>query len=164
MLNLPEPPVAPASGQGQLDDQARKLLAAVEEAMRTPTSYRDDSPLPVIGTASPVPQPGIPPTSPRVTEITRAVMYSSLATVPPGLIAVAVMVASQHANPTVIGMICAAPAALAVPILAIARLIRRAGEATPAAIHHHYEGPVYQDQRTVHSSTRGVWAKTTNQQ
>lgn len=164
MLDLPEPPAAPAAGQAHLDDQARQLLAAVEEAMRTPTSYRDDSPIPAVGAALPVAQPGIPPMSPRVTEITRAVMYSSLATVPPGLIAVAVMVASAHANPTVIGMICAAPAALAVPILAIARLIRRAGEAAPAAIHNHYEGPVYQDQRNVHSSTRGMWAKTTNQQ
>ncbi|MET9122078.1 hypothetical protein [Streptomyces sp. NPDC004528] len=52
----------------------------------------------------------------RTTEITRPVMYASLATVPP------VLVAPEHANPTVIGVICAPPAALAVPILPLARL------------------------------------------
>lgn len=151
--------------------EVRKLANAVEAALANEmkTSYNNaDLPShkdgPRIGTAPVVPQPGIPPMSARTTEITRAVMFCSFATVPPGLIAIAAMVASQHANPTVIGMICAAPAALAVPILAIARLIRRAGEATPPEIHNHYEGPVYQDQRNVHSHTRGVWAKTTNQQ
>lgn len=160
---LPEPtPTAPAAGQAHYDDQARKMLAAIDEAMRTPTSYRDATPVPLIGTAPPVAQPGIPPMSARTTEITRAVMYASFATVPPGLIAVAVMVASEHANPTVIGMICAAPAAIAVPILALARLVRRAGDAAPTEIHQTYTGPVHQE--SIHTSTRAVWAKTNNQQ
>jgi hypothetical protein len=98
--------------------------------------------------------------SARTTEVTRAVMYCSFATVPPGLIAVAVMVASEHANPTVIGMICAAPAAIAVPILAIARLVRRAGEAAPVEIHQTYTGNVHQETRITH--TRAVWSKTIN--
>ncbi|MDX2757875.1 hypothetical protein [Streptomyces europaeiscabiei] len=144
--------------------EVTKLANAVEEALREamPKSFRDDSPVPLIGSAPPVAQPGVPPMSQRATDIGRLITYSSLATVPPGLIAIGVMVASEHANPTVIGMICAAPAALAVPILAIARLLRGAGEALPAEHHHHYSGPV--DQRTTHSSTRGVWAKTNNQQ
>ncbi|WP_045562994.1 hypothetical protein [Streptomyces sp. FxanaA7] len=146
--------------------EIHKLANAVEEALTEAmqTSYRDDTPVPRIGTAPPVAQPGIPPMSARTTEITRSVMYCSLATVPPGLIAVAVLVASENANPTVIGMICAAPAALAVPILALARLIRGAGQAAPPEIHNHVNGPVYVDQRNVHTSTRGVWAKTNNQQ
>jgi len=153
--------------------EVQKLANAVDEALtgEMRTSYRDDNPdLPSwrdgsrIGSTPPVAQPGIPPMSARTTEITRAVMFASIATVPPGLIAVAVMVASEHANPTVIGMICAAPAALAVPILALARLFRSAKEAEPDVHHHNYNGPVYQDQRNVHTSTRGVWAKTNNQQ
>jgi hypothetical protein len=102
--------------------------------------------------------------SQRTTETARAVMFCSLATVPPGLIAVAAMVASEHANPTVIGMICAAPAAIAVPILALARLIRRAGQVAPAEIHQTYTGTVYQDRRTVHTKTTGLIARTNNQQ
>jgi hypothetical protein len=153
--------------------EVHKLANAVEEALAEalPTRIRIDSPdVPSwqegarIGTTPPVAQPGIPPMSARTTEITRSVMYCSLATVPPGLIAVAVLAASENANPTVIGMICAAPAALAVPILALARLIRNAGQTAPPEIHNHVTGPVYVDQRNVHSSTRGLWAKTTNQQ
>jgi len=145
--------------------EVQKLATAVEEALAEAmkTSYRDDRPLPVTGDAPPVAQPGIPPMSQRTTEIARAVMYSSLATVPPGLIAVAVLVASEHANPTVIGTICAAPAALAVPILALARLMRRTGEALPAEHHHHYKGPVYQDQRSTTNQTKAVIANIRNQ-
>lgn len=153
--------------------EVQKLASAVEEALagEMRTSYRDDSSdLPSwrdgsrIGTAPPVPQPGIPPMTQQATQAARVFMYCSWATVPPGLIAVAVMVASEHANPTVIGMICAAPAALAVPILAIARLIRGAGEAAPTEIHNTYTGNVYQQHSETHTSTRGVWAKTNNQQ
>ncbi|GAP46894.1 hypothetical protein [Streptomyces azureus] len=140
----------------EAEAQARQIIADFA------TSYRDQTPLPRYGDAPPVPQPGIPPMSQRTTETARAVMFCSLATVPPGLIAVAVMVASEHANPTVIGMICAAPAAIAVPILALARLLRRAGQAAPAEIHQHYTGHV--DQRTVQTKTTGLWAKTNNQQ
>jgi hypothetical protein len=139
-------------------DQAERLMAAINEI--APTSYRDPSPIPAIGTTPPVPQPGIPPMSQQATDIGRAAMYCGLATVPPGLIAIGIMVASQHADPTVIGMICAAPAALAIPILAIARLMR--GAKPEPDVHHHYNGPV--DQRHVHTTTKGVWARTNNQQ
>lgn len=68
-----------------------------------------------------------------------------------------IMIASDFADPTVIGMICAAPVGLAVPILAVARLLRRAGQAAPAEIHQHYSGPVYQQQHT--DQRRAVWQK-----
>jgi hypothetical protein len=161
--DLPAPkPAAPATGQAVKPLSDAVIEAAVRDTIRQ-TSFRDDTPVPKIGTAPPVAQPGIPPMSARTTEITRAIMFTSLATVPPGLVAVAVMVASEHANPTVIGMICAAPAAIAAPILALARLIRRAGEAAPDEIHNHYDGATVYQQHT-HSSTRGVWARTNNQQ
>lgn len=142
-----------------------KLADAVDEALveAMQTRWRDNTPVPDYGTTPPVPQPGIPPMSARTTETVRAVMFASLATVPPGLIAIGILVASQHADPTVIGMICAAPAAIAVPILALARLLRRAKDVVPTEQHHHYNGPVYQDQRNIHSKTRGIWAKTNNQ-
>jgi hypothetical protein len=71
----------------------------------------------------------------------------------------AVLWVSHYANPAVIALVFGAPTAL---VLAIGRLLRGAKPAPD--VHHHYEGPVYQDQRNVHSSTRGVWAKTNNQQ
>lgn len=168
MSTLPDrQPTATAAGQAHPDaairHQADQLMAALDEiANQKPTRYRDTTPVPAIGTSPPVPQPGVPPMSQRTTETVRAVMFCSLATVPPGLLAIGVMLASEHADPTVIGMICAAPAAIAVPIFAFARLLRSAKDAAPTEIHQHYTGTVIQDQRTTHTSTRGVWARTNN--
>lgn len=164
--HLPEPePTALAAGQAyptSLDlAEAARLLAALDEL---PTAHRDMTPLPPIGNAEPVPQPGRPPMSQKATDISTMMLTAGVATVPPGLIAIGVLLASGQANPTVVAWICAAPAAVAIPILAVARLIRRGKEAAPDVHHHHYAGPVTQDQRHVHTSTRGVWAKTTNQQ
>ena len=72
-----------------------------------------------------------------------------------------VMVASDYANPTVIGVSLGGLTAVA---LAVARLLRRAGEAAPTEIHQHYSGPVYQDQRKVENKNIGAWVKNTNQQ
>lgn len=141
-----------------------QLVADVEAIYHGPTSFRDPTRPPLIGTAAPVAQPGTPPMSQRATDISRMMLAGGVATVPPGLIAIGILVASRHADPTIIGMICAAPAALAVPILAIARLVRRAGEAAPPVIHHNYTGPVYQDQRNLHSKNTGVWVRTNNSQ
>lgn len=149
--------------------EVHKLAQAVEAVLAAEmakTSYRDDTPLPTIGSTPPVAQPGIPPMGQQATDIGRAAMYCGLATVPPGLIAIGVIVASEHANPTVIGMICAAPAALAIPILAVAGLLRRAKEVVevaPPTVHNYYSGPVTQDSRSITTSTRGVIANTRNQ-
>ena len=75
-----------------------------------------------------------------------------------GLTAAVLMYVSQYADPVVCGLVFGAPTAL---VLALARLAKRAKPAPD--VHQHYTGPVYQDQRTVHSRTAGVWAKTNNQ-
>ncbi|MFF4034859.1 hypothetical protein ACFYZ2_34815 [Streptomyces sviceus] len=145
--------------------EARRIIAdAYRPAPAVPTSYRDTSPLPAHGDMPPVVQPGVPPMSQRAVDAGRLMLTAGLATVPPGLIAIGVLIASRQADPTVIGMICAAPAAVAVPVLALARLFTRVADAAPDEHHHHYEGPVYQDRRNVHTRTTGVWAKTNNHQ
>ncbi|RCH70478.1 hypothetical protein DT019_03035 [Streptomyces sp. SDr-06] len=179
-MNMPLPEPRPTAGQRHPTpadrDLARLTAAAVEAALAEglQTSYRTADPTvpswtdgPQIGTALPVPQPGIPPMSQRSTDIGRTALFCGVATVPPGLILIGTLLASGQANPTVVAWICAAPAAVAVPILAIARLIRgatEAGEAAPAEVHNHFNGDahVHQDQRQ--SKTIGVWAKTNNQQ
>jgi hypothetical protein len=158
---LPEPPAAPAAGQAHLNDQARQLLAAVEDAMRTPTSYRDDSPVPLVGTAPPVQQPGRPAMSQGATDTSVMMLAGGATTVMVGGTAAILMYLSQFADPVVCGLVFGAPTAL---LLALARLIRRAGQAVPADVHHHYSGPVHQDQRNVHTESKGVWVKNTNQQ
>lgn len=133
---------------------------ATESARLIETAYRDDTPTPAYGTAPPVPQPGRPPMSQRAVDASTVMLSASVATLPPGAIAIGVMLASGYADPVVIGMICAAPAVVAVPILAIARLLR--GAKPEPEVHQHFHGTVHQ--QTTHSSTRGVWARTDNQQ
>ena len=142
--------------------QAARLIEAVEEAMATPTAYRDPTPTPTIGAAEPVPQPGRPPMSQKATDVSTVMLMGGLATVPPGLIAIGLLIASDYADPAVIGMICAAPAAIAVPILAAARLLSRAKDVVPAVHNHQYTGPVSQQHHTVSTQTRGLFAKTNN--
>lgn len=143
---------------------ATRLIDAVNEALTTPTAYRDLTPTPAIGATPPVPQPGRPPMSQRATDVSALMLAAGLATVPPGLIAIGVLIASDYADPAVIGMICAAPAAVAVPILAVARLLGRAKDAVPAVHTHQYTGPVSQQHHTVSTQTRGLFAKTINKQ
>ncbi|MFE2047973.1 hypothetical protein ACFXAS_05660 [Streptomyces sp. NPDC059459] len=134
-------------------ETAREIIA---------TAFRDDTPVPRHGTTPPVPQPGRPPMSQKAVDTSTIMLSASAATIPPGALAIGVMLASGYADATVIGWIAAAPALAAVPIFAVARLLRSAKPQPD--VHHHYEGTVYQDQRNVSSSTRGVWAKTNNQQ
>lgn len=133
-------------------EQAEQLIAAVNDAMHHPYDNR------------PVAQPGRPPMSQRATDTSVMMLTAGLATVPPGLITIGVMLASGYANPAVIGLICAAPAAITVPIFAVARLLKGVKEVEPAVHNHHYTGPVSQQHHTVSTETRGFIAKTINKQ
>ncbi|MFF4752276.1 hypothetical protein ACWD5R_29320 [Streptomyces sp. NPDC002514] len=153
---------------GMSDDaataEARRIIhEAARDLAQTPTAHRDTTPLPRYGDTPPVPQPGIPPMTQRATDASRLILTTGLATVPPGLIAIGLLLASGQADPTVVGMICAAPAAVAVPILAIARLLRRAKDAMPDVHHHHYTGSVTQQHTTQTTHTHGLIARTHNE-
>lgn len=146
-------PTAPMSEEAAQKEAARLIRAFA-------TSYRDDTPLPQHGPTPPVPQPGRPPMSQSATDASALMLSGSVLTLAIGGTTTAVLWASGYADPAVIALIAGAPTAL---VLALGRLLRGAKTAQPEQ-HHHYAGPVYQDQRNVHSHTRGVWAKTTNQQ
>ncbi|MCZ4510441.1 hypothetical protein O3Q52_20055 [Streptomyces sp. ActVer] len=162
MLDLPEPkPTAPAAGQAHLNDQAQQLVAAVEEAMRTPTSYRDDTPVPAIGSAPPVDQPGRPSMSPRATDASVMMIAGGFLSLCLGAAVSAVLYFSGTANETVVICLCAGPPA---GFLALKSLVKGVKQAAPAEIHNHYTGTVHQQNSETHTSTRGVWARTNNQQ
>ena len=150
---LPEPPAATAAGQAAnpLTDAVYK--AAVDNAIH---QLRRDS------TTPPARKPERPAMSSKATDDSvRMIAFGGMflmVSAGGGII----MVASDFADPTVIGMICAAPAVLALPILALARLARRAKP--EPEVHHHYTGPVHQDLRNVENKNSGVWVKNTNQQ
>lgn len=140
------------------DDAAVEARRIIADAYR-PTAYRDDTPAPAYGTAPPVIQPGRPPMSQGATDASVLMLAGGTATAMVGGTAAVLMYLSQFADPLVCGLVFGAPTAL---VLALARL---AAKAKPAPdVHHHYEGPVYQDRRNVHTRTTGVWAKTNNHQ
>ncbi|MGW2082105.1 hypothetical protein ACWCOW_35190 [Streptomyces sp. NPDC001939] len=99
--------------------EVHKLASAVEEVLAKEMQTRYLNPDlqswedgPRIGTTPAVRQPGAAPMSQQATDIGKTAMYCGLASVPPGLIAIGIIVASEHANPAVVGLICAAPAAI----------------------------------------------------
>ncbi|SED57145.1 hypothetical protein SAMN05216489_03808 [Streptomyces sp. 3213] len=140
--------------------EARRIIAdAYRPAPETPTSYRDDSPVPARGDAPPVAQPGRPPMSQGATDASVLMLAGATSTAMVGGTAAVLMYVSQYADPLVCGLVFGAPTAL---VLALARLLKGAKPAPD--VHQHYEGPVYQDQRTIHTRTTGVWAKTNNEQ
>ncbi|MFB6977704.1 hypothetical protein [Streptomyces scopuliridis] len=166
-MQLPEPYQQQAqAGQptpGPATDQAQKLIDAVNDALAPPTAYRDDTPVPIVGSAPPVPQPGRPPMSQKATDASALMLSGGVATVLAGGGVSLVMVASGSADPVVCAIVFGAPAVL---VLALSRLVKRAKsavEAMPPVEHHHYNGTVVQDQRSITTQTRGVIANTRNQ-
>lgn len=145
-------------------DQAQAIIAAVNEALSVqPTAYADPSPLPTVGAALPVAQPGRPPMSQRATDASALMLSGGAASVLVGGGASLVMLASGSADPVVCAVVFGAPAVL---VLALSRLVGRAKaavEAAPPVIHQYYSGTVVQDSRSISTQTRGVIANTRNQ-
>ncbi|MFH8483591.1 hypothetical protein [Streptomyces sp. NPDC018055] len=171
MNRLPDPqqPTTQAR-QPHIDAQVQQFRAAIDDATRIPTCYRDPNELPAIGTAPPVGQPGRPPMSQRAVDLNTTILTSSVLTLATGGAASAVLWASGHANETVIAWICggivAVPIALTLPVLALKGLMKGAkdvAQAAPAPVHHHYNGNVTVDQRAIHTTNRGIIANTRNQ-
>lgn len=182
MTRLPDhhQPHAPQAGQTTLtatDEQRIDRIAdafnqALEEATKVPTFYKDPSPVPTIGTAPPVAQPGRPPMSKAASDVSGVLIASSLPIFALGAAATGILWGSGQADPTVIAWICggvvALPAAIALPVLALKGLMKSAKEvvqAAPPTIHQHYNGPIHQDNRQnhLHTDTRGVIAINRNE-
>ncbi|MFE9850310.1 hypothetical protein ACFYPN_16070 [Streptomyces sp. NPDC005576] len=159
-MQLPEQQPTRPGQSDSVRQSADQLMAAVDEAIVGQAfCHRDTTPLPAVGPTPPVPQPGRPPMSQRATDMSALMLAGGAATVMVGGSASLVMLASGYADPAVCAIIFGAPAVL---VLAVSRLVRRAGEAAPQTTHIHYEGTVYQDARTVTSTTRGVIANNSN--
>lgn len=152
---MPEP-VIPMSEEAATKEAHRLIAEAY-----TPTSYRDDSPLPAYGITPPVPQPGIPPMSSKAVDDAVRMLSAGVASLPIGGMTALILHVLGTVDPAQLAIGAAAPTVL---VLAVARLLRRFRDVIPPEIHHHYEGPVYQDQRNVQNKNIGAWVKTTNQQ
>ena len=140
-------------------DQAQQLVDAVNEAIAgQATSYRDDTPIPVVGTTPPVPQPGRPPMSQKATDASALMLAGGATSLLVGGSASLVMLASGYADPVVVAILLGAPSVL---VLAISKLLGRAKNALPSETHHHYTGTVHQQSQTINSQTSWL-GKTTN--
>jgi hypothetical protein len=131
MTALPEPPTVTGQAANPLSDAVIKAAIdnALHEARRLDTSPAEQ-------------QPSRPAMSSKATDDSvRMIAFGgmSLMVCAGGGI---VMIASDFADPTVIGV---SLGGLAVLALALARLVRRAGEAAPTEIHQTYTGNVYQE-------------------
>jgi hypothetical protein len=101
--------------------------------------------------------------SQRATDTSALMLSGGVASLLVGGSASLVMVASGSADPVVCAIVFGAPTAL---VFALSRLVGRVKavvEAAPAPVHHHYNGPVTQDSRSITTTTRGVIANTRNQ-
>ncbi|MEU9095923.1 hypothetical protein [Streptomyces sp. NPDC048428] len=146
------------------DAQATALIAAVEAAVKdVPTAYRDTTPLPVIGAAAPVAQPGRPPMSQRATDASSLMLAGGAGTLMAGTGAGVALWALGSVDPLTLGIAAGGPVAL---LAALSLVLRRAGQAAaqaaPVTHNHTYTGPVRQEHRTTTTTTRGVIARTRN--
>ena len=145
MTVLPEPP-ATVTGQAANPLTDAVIRAAIDNALHE--ARRDE-------TAPPPAKRERPAMSGKATDDSVRMLAFGGMTLMVSAGGGILMVASDFADPTVIGMICAAPAVIALPVLALARLARRAGEAAPAEHHHHYTGTVQQEHHT--DARRSLW-------
>ncbi|MEU5445795.1 hypothetical protein [Streptomyces griseofuscus] len=136
-------------------------LAAVPAAPAVPTSFRDRSPVPAIGTAPPVAQPGRPPMSQRATDASALMLAAGAASVPIGGSAALVLWALGHVDPVALAVAAAAPVGVLTALARVIGRVKATVEAAPPTHHHHYAGPVRQDMSRHSATTYGVIARTT---
>ncbi|MFE1075158.1 hypothetical protein ACFW5W_28565 [Streptomyces sp. NPDC058783] len=163
-MNHPDRPAGRALSEGQEDMESRRLIGEVySDDTPLATFYKDLTPVPVIGTAPPEPQPGRPPMSQRATDASVLMLAGAGSVSMVSVSAGVLMYMSQYANPVVCGIFVGGPT---VGVLALCRLVRRTKEvveAAPPVIHQHYEGTVVQDHTEITTHARGVIARTKNQ-
>lgn len=145
-------------------DAARDLINAVEEALATPTAYRDPTPIPAIGAAPPVPQPGRPPMSQRATDASMVMLAAGAASLPIGGMTSLVLYTLGEVDPAALAIGAAGPILFVLAIGAVVRAAARGLQGIGSEHHHHYAGPVHQKYRNVNTKTSGLIAKTINKQ
>jgi hypothetical protein len=138
-----------------------QLIAAVDAIYRGPTAYRDDTAVPAYGPTPAVAQPD----SRRIPAWASGIAVASIG-VGAGAtgIGCAVWLAMKGLSMATLNgvlMIAAPFAGVALVAVVIGGLLRSL-RGVHTETHHHYTGPV--DQRTVHSKTTGLWARTNNEQ
>lgn len=171
MSHLSEPtPNAPAAGQATPTAadraQAARLLAALDElTTQQPTAVRIDDPAipshrdgPRIGDTPPVPQPGIPPMSATAVDTSVKMIAGGFLSLCLGGAVSLVLYTSGKADPTVVGLMAAAPPAAFLSLKALIKGVKRA--AMPEIHNHIHNGPAYHENHI--DQRRSITSKTIN--
>lgn len=143
---------AAPTGQRQFSPETQKMLDDVEGAF----TFRDDTPIPEVGSSPPVAQPGRPPMSGRAADASVMMITGGFLSLCLGAAVSGVLYFSGGANPVVVSLICAGPP---LAFLSIRGVIKSLKQALPDEIHHHYEGTVYQDHHETTNNNRW-WGKS----
>jgi hypothetical protein len=148
-----------------MSTDAERLIAAVNDALEPATAYRDDSPIPAVGTAPPVTQPGRPPMSQRATDVSALMLTAGIASIPIGGSVSLVLYTLGGVNPTVIGLCAAGCAFMLAGVAKVVTAFKSAVEAAPPREqHNHYNAPVHQEHHAMSVQSRGLIAKSINKQ
>lgn len=143
------------------DGLEKVLREAAAEAVKDlpPTSYRDESETPVTGNSPAVPQPGRTPMSQKATDDSvRMLCFGGMTLLVCGGVSV-LLVASDYADPNVIGLFFGG---LALVAFAVSRALKRLGQAAPREIHNHNNGPVYQSNTEINNKN-SWWGKSSTE-
>lgn len=159
---LSEPRPTTTAGQWTLDPTHNPLEDAIREAAANvasdlaPTSFRDDRPVPAIGSTPPVAQHGRPPMTAAATGASVMLIAGGFFSLCLGGAVSAVMYFSHNANETVVLALCSAPP---VTFVALGALVKKVKKIAPDEHHHYYDGPVYQDHSETTNNNRW-WGKS----
>ncbi|MCX5537822.1 hypothetical protein OG785_45530 [Streptomyces sp. NBC_00006] len=139
----PEPRPTTQAGQRHVSPETQKILDEIEnvyskpvpKSIRVAVDTQHVSPPPVA-------QQGLPPMSQKgMDDSVRLICFGGTAFLTCGGVAI-VMIASDHADPTAIGVFFGGIAGI---VLAVRALVTRAKRLVPSEHHHHYNAPVEQD-------------------
>lgn len=167
MYDLPEPPAATAAGQAHNPLTDSVIEAAVDNAIEK-ARQQGTTPQVVIGNTPPVQQPDtriVPQWAVGIAVASIGVGAGST-----GLGCAAWLLFKGLSLVSVPGLerfawIIIAPfAGFAMVATAVGGLISKVKRAVPPQINNTYTGTVHQQHSETHTSTRGVWVKTNNQQ
>ncbi|WP_405392989.1 hypothetical protein OG596_37430 [Streptomyces sp. NBC_01102] len=143
----------------EADARARQLI---NEAYKpTPTSFRDESELPTVGTTPPVAQPGRPPMSQKATDASALMLSGSVAALSVGGATSLVLYTLGQVDPVVLAVGAAGPVALVLAAGSLLRSVGRVKADMHTENHNHFNGPVT-NHTEVHTSTKGMFGRTQN--
>ncbi|MEU8828811.1 hypothetical protein [Streptomyces sp. NPDC048636] len=162
-MNRHETASDPVLTEAQQEAAAQRLIADwVSENTPTATHYKDISPVPSIGDTPPVAQAGRAAMSKRATDISSVMLAAGGTFMMVALGTSVVLLTAERCDPTVVGIVFAAPTTLLGALGLVLKRAKSVVAAAPPVHHHHYEGDVHQDFSTHSSRNAGLIAKTSN--